>query len=244
MAARMKAAHPRRFDWVAASVAFALSIPSGYLVMRFALPVVHNRYFPWIVGRACGLAAYVALVVLVVFGMWLRHPWRHRFKWPHAEEQFRLHAALGVAVVALVGAHIVSLVLDRYAGVSWLAVVVPWKATYRPTAVSIGVFALYGIVAISLTARAGGRAVGRQWRRVHWLALPTLALAWFHGIYAGADAPRLRMFYVLTGLLVVAVAATRVLGEAKIRRTPITPPGPTPHRAIPLQTVGTTRRAS
>jgi len=239
-----KGAHPRRFDWVAAGVAFGLSVPSGYLVMRFALPVVHNRYFPWIVGRACGLAAYLALVVLVVFGMWLRHPWRHRFRWPHAEEQFRLHAAMGVAVVALVGAHIVSLVLDRYAGVSWLAVGVPWKATYRPTPVSLGVFALYGLVAISLTARVGGRAVGRQWRRVHWLALPTFAFAWFHGVYGGADAPRLRVFYVATGLLVLAVAATRVLGEAKIRRTPITPPGPTPHQAVPLQTAGTPRTSS
>lgn len=245
MAARVKAVnaanprHPRGFDWVAACVAFTLSVPSGYLVMRFALPVVHDRYFPWIVGRACGLAAYLALVVLVVFGMWLRHPWRHRFGWPHAEEQFRLHAAMGVAVVALLGAHIVALVLDRYAGVSWLAVAVPWKATYRPTPVSLGVFALYGLVAISVTARVGGRAIGRQWRRVHGLAMPTLALAWFHGVYAGADAPRLRVFYVVTGLLVVAVAATRVFGHASIRRTAITPPGPAPHHAVPLQAAGT-----
>ena len=244
MAARVKATRPRQFDWVAASIAFALSVPSGYLVMRFALPVVHNRYFPWIVGRACGLAAYLALVVLVVFGMWLRHPWRHRFRWPHAEEQFRLHAAMGVAVVALVGAHIVSLVLDRYAGVSWLAVVVPFKATYRPTAVSVGVLTLYGLLAISLTARAGGRAIGRQWRRVHLLALPTLALAWFHGVYAGADTPRLRIFYVMTGLLVVAVVATRVWGEAKIRRTPVTHPAPTSHRAVPLQAASTSRTPS
>jgi hypothetical protein len=237
----VKAEHPRGFDWVAAGIAFALSLASGYLVMRIALPVVHNRYFPWIVGRACGLAAYLALVVLVVFGMWLRHPWRHRFRWPHAEQQFRLHAAMGVAVVALVGAHIVALVLDSYAGVSWLAVVVPWKATYRPTAVSIGVFALYGLVAISATARIGGRAIGRQWRRVHWIAVPTLALVWFHGIYAGADAPRLRMFYAVTGLLVVAVAATRAFGEATIRRTPITTAGPTPHYDVRLQAVGTPR---
>jgi predicted ferric reductase len=244
MAARVRADHPRRFDWIAASVAFGLSVPSGYLVMRFALPVVHNRYFPWIIGRACGLAAYLALVVLVVFGMWLRHPWRHRFRWPHAEEQFRLHATMGVAVVALVGAHIVALVLDRYAGVRWLAVVVPWKATYRPTAVSLGVFALYGLLAVSLTARIGGRAIGRQWRRVHMLALPTFALVWFHGVYAGTDTPRLRMFYLMTGLLVVTVAATRVFGQATIRRTAATPHGPAPHQTVPLHSVSSSRSSS
>ena len=244
MAARVREYHPRRFDWIAASLAFCLSVPSGYLVMRFALPVVHNRYFPWIVGRACGLAAYLALVVLVVFGMWLRHPWRHRFRWPHAEEQFRLHAAMGVAVVALVGAHILALVLDRYAGVKWLAVVVPWKASYRPTAVSLGVFALYGLMAVSLTARVGGRAVGRQWRRVHVVALPTFALVWFHGVSAGTDTPRLRMFYLITGLLVVAVAVTRVLGRTTIRRTSVTSHGPVPDDSTLLHSVGSSRSSS
>jgi DMSO/TMAO reductase YedYZ heme-binding membrane subunit len=221
----------RRFDWGVTAIAFLLSVPLGYLVVRLALPVVHDRYFPWIVGRACGLSAYVALVVLVVFGMWLRHPWRQRFMWPHAEGQFRLHAALGMATVALVGAHIVSLVLDKYAGVSWLAVVVPGKAKYRPDAVTVGVFALYGLLAVTLTARFGGRAVGRQWLTVHRLALPTLALTWFHGVYGGADASRLRAFYLATGLLVVVVAATRVFGREPVPRTSADPAG----SALPAQ---------
>ena len=241
MAARVTGYRPRRFDWIAAALAFCLSVPSGYLVMRFALPATHNRYLPWIVGRACGLAAYVALVALVVLGMWLRHPWRHRFRWPHAEEQFRLHAATGVAVVALVGAHILALVLDRYAGVGWLAVVVPRKASYRPTAVSLGVFALYGLAAVSLTARVGGRAIGRQWRRVHMLALPTFTLVWFHGVSAGTDTPRLRGFYLVTGLVVVAAAATRVLGHAALRRTSLASHGPQRHDTTPLQSVGSSR---
>jgi predicted ferric reductase len=209
------------FDWIAAVLAFGISLPSGYLVVRLAAPVVHDKYFPWIVGRACGLSAYIALVALVVLGMWLRHPWRQRFMWPHAESQFRLHAALGIATVALVGAHIVALVLDKYAGVSWLAVVMPGKATYRPDAVTVGVFALYGLIAITLTARLGGRAIGRQWLTVHRVALPTLALVWFHGIYAGTDSPRLRLFYLATGLLVAVTAATRVFGREWARAKPV-----------------------
>ena len=38
MAARVRAHHLRRFDWIAASLAFCMSVPSGYLVTRFALP--------------------------------------------------------------------------------------------------------------------------------------------------------------------------------------------------------------
>jgi predicted ferric reductase len=232
--------HRTGFDWVAAAIAFGVSIPSGYLVMRLAMPVVHDRYFPWIVGRACGLAAYVSLVLLVMFGMWLRHPWRQRFMWPHAEGQFRLHAAMGAAVLALVGAHIVSLVLDKWAFLTWLSVVVPGKAgslranSMYHDAVSVGVFALYGLVAIWATARLGGRAIGRQWLTVHRLALPTLALVWFHGVFAGADTARLRLFYIGSGLLVLALAATRAFGRELQSRRPGMPPPPGAHRTAPL----------
>ncbi len=187
----------------------AVSVGGGYLLARLALPVVHDRNFPWIVARACGLSAYVALLLLVALGIWLHHPWRLRLSWPHAETQLRLHAAVGTASVALIAGHVVALALDKWAGVGWLGVVVPLKATYRPRAVAIGVLAFYALLAITLTARAGGRAVGRHWLTVHRLALPTMALVWFHGVLAGTDTPRLRLFYAVSGLLVIGLAMSR-----------------------------------
>lgn len=190
-----------------------VTIPTGYLVIDFSLPITQNRYFPWIVGRTLGLAAYVTLVALVVLGVWLRHPWRQRWPLLHPEARLRLHSALGAATCLLVGGHIAALAADRYAGVPWPGTLVPGTATYRPVAVTLGILALYFLVAITATAALGGRLVGRHWRVVHRLATPTLLLVWFHGVLAGSDTARLRLFYATTGAMLAALLLSRVLAR-------------------------------
>lgn len=211
----------RRFDWVIAFVVLGGGALIGYLAVDYARPIVRDRYFPWIVARASGIGAYVALTALVVLGMWLRHPWRTRFTRPHIESQLRAHVALGIGCVALLGAHVVSLALDRYAGVGWIGVVVPLRATYRPTAVALGVIGLYLTVLLTLSARLGGRVIGRHWLPIHRLALPLWGTVWLHGLLSGADSPRLRMLYVVTGLAVMLTMVTRVFGRAVATRVAI-----------------------
>lgn len=211
----------RRFDWAIAFAVVGGSALLGYLALGYARPIVQDKYFPWIVGRAAGLGAYVALTALVILGMWLRHPWRSRFTRPHIESQLRAHAALGIGCVALLGGHVVALALDKYAGVGWLGIVVPGRATYRPVAVALGVFGFYLLLAITLTARVGGRLVGRNWLPIHRFALPLWALVWLHGLLSGTDAPRLRMFYVATGLAVLATMITRVFGRGVAARVAV-----------------------
>jgi len=188
----------------------AVSIPTGYLVVHGAEPMTRNRYFPWIVGRSLGLAAYVTLTTLVALGLWLRHPWRSRVRVLHAEVRLRVHSALAVATCILVGGHVVALAADRYAGVPWPVTLIPGASSYRPVAVGLGVVGLYFMAVLSLTAMVGGRLIGRHWLLVHQLALPTFALLWFHAVLAGSDSIRLRAFYALTGFVVGALVVTRV----------------------------------
>ncbi len=199
--------------WSVAAV-LGVSIPTGYLVVHYSMPMTQNRYFPWIVGRTLGLAAYVTLVALVVLGTWLRHPWRHRWPLLHPEARLRLHSALGAASCLLVGGHVVALAADRYAGVPWPGTLVPGASTYRPFAVTLGVLALYCLVAITATAAVGGRLVGRHWLVVHRLATPMVLLVWFHGVLAGSDTLRLRLFYALTGATLAALNLTRVIARS------------------------------
>jgi len=77
-----------------AFVVLVVASAGGYGAAKLATPVVHNRYFPWIVGRGLGLAAYFALTLLVCLGIWLRHPWRFRWLLVRPETALRLHAAL------------------------------------------------------------------------------------------------------------------------------------------------------
>ena len=194
------------------------SVATGYVVARVAVPGTRSRYFPWIVGRSLGLGAYVTLLALVAMGVWLRHPWRHRWPVLHAEARLRLHSALGLATCVLVAGHVVALAADRYAGVGWPRTVVPGASTYRPTAVTLGVVALYFLAAMTVTAAFGGRLVGRHWLTVHRLALPTAALVWFHAVLAGTDTGRLRAVYAVSGVLVAGLVVTRAFAA----------PGPLP----------------
>lgn len=196
--------------WNVAAV-LGVTIPTGFLVTHYSLPITQNRYFPWIVGRTLGLAAYMALVALVILGIWLRHPWRHRWPLLHPEARLRLHSALGAATCLLVGGHVVALASDRYAGVPWPGTLVPGTSAYRPFAVALGVVALYFLVAITATAALGGRLVGKHWLLVHRLATPVVLLVWFHGVLAGSDTARLRLFYAMSGVVLAVLMLSRVL---------------------------------
>jgi hypothetical protein len=209
-----------RHGWgmaASAGAVLGVTVGGGYLVGRAGVPLVHDRYLPWVVGRALGMAAYLAMVALVLAGLWLRHPWRHTGR-PHAETLLRLHAVLGAAVPVLLAAHVTSLALDRYAGVGWSGVFVPGAATYRPLPVALGVAALYLVVLVAATAGIGGRLVGRSWLPLHRLAVPAFALVWCHGLFAGSDGPTLRYFYGLTGGVVCLATASRLLAAPGPRR--------------------------
>lgn len=215
----------------------AATVGAGYLAVRFSMPLVHNRDLPWIAGRTFGMAAYAALLVMVLVGLWLRHPWRSRWAALHPEALLRLHAALGAAVVVLLAGHVTSLALDRYAGVGWRGVFVPGAAVYRPVPVAVGVGAAYGLLLVAATAGVAGRVVGRAWRPVHLLALPVFAAVWCHGVLAGSDGERLRAMYAASALAVLVLVLTRLLAHGEIprleagRRTApggVTPGGVTP----------------
>ncbi len=186
---------------------------SGFAVARLTSPYVYSRYFPWIIGRSTGLAAYCSMWAMCLIGLWLRHPWRWRRPLLHPETALRLHAALAAVTIVLTGAHVVSLALDRYAGVGWLGVVLPGSATYRPVAVGVGVVALWLLVAIAATARLGARLIGRAWLPIHRLALPVFTAVFCHSVLTGTDTPTLRIAYATSGAAVVVTYLTSKLGR-------------------------------
>ncbi|HUX05419.1 MAG TPA: hypothetical protein VMV53_11025 [Acidimicrobiales bacterium] len=196
--------------WLLMAVAaLALPLAAGFGFARLFAPTLHSRYFPWITGRALGIAGYVALCALVALGIWIRHPWR--FRWPlvHGETRLRLHVTLAVATLALVVGHLTALASDAYAGVGWRGAFIPGLSQYRTFAVALGVTAFLFMVLLAITARSAGRLAGRHWLSTHRLALATFVLVWFHGVLAGTDTSALRIVYALSGAAVAALAFTR-----------------------------------
>ena len=183
----------------AALAVVAVAAGAGYFSGVLLGPLTHNRNFPWIVARATGIGAFLAMAALCFTGLVFRRPTGRQGRL-HPETQLRVHAVLGAAVLALLAGHIASLLADRYSGVTWASLVVPNAAHYRPGAVTWGSTAAITATAVVVTAAmAGRRLVGGRWALVHRLAVPAFALTWVHGVLAGSDTAALRLVYVLVG---------------------------------------------
>jgi methionine sulfoxide reductase heme-binding subunit len=172
----------------------------------------------WLAARAAGLTAYLLLTVLVSLGLILSHP-VNQSTWRLSKRLFPWHENLFMFVVAFLVAHIVSLVLDPYAGVWVGGALIPGLSSYRSTPVALGTLGLYALLITGLTARYTKRLPTGWWLRIHRVSLLAWALAWGHSILAGTDADAWRWVYVSTGVSVVLAAAYRYWVAKKRRPT-------------------------
>jgi len=187
------------------------SMALGRVVGTPGRAIIHDKMLPWILGRSLGIACYVALTGMVVLGLWLRHPWRGRFRRPGPESILWAHVALAACTLALLAGHLTALALDSYAGVGWTGVFVPWGAQFRPTAVAVGTLALYLLLLVAGTAALAG-SIGRAvWFPIHTASVVVFCMCLVHGILAGSDNVGLRWVYVLSGFVVLLLQFTRWL---------------------------------
>ena len=188
---------------------------AALLVGRFAgtptQTLLHNKMLPWILGRSLGVATYLSITAMVFLGLWLRHPWRARFRRPGPESILWAHVSLAACTVALLAGHLTALALDRYAGVGWTGVFVPWGAQYRPTAVALGTLAFYLLLLVIGTAALAG-SIGRAvWFPIHTASVVVFCMTLAHGVLSGSDGTSLRWVYVASGLVVLTLQFTRWL---------------------------------
>jgi DMSO/TMAO reductase YedYZ heme-binding membrane subunit len=138
----------------------------------------------------------------------LSHP-TNKSTWRLSKRLFPWHEHAWVFTLAFVAVHVVSLAVDRFAGVGWLGAFVPGLSEYRTVPVALGTFALYALVVTGLTARVTRLLPAGWWLKLHRLSLGVLALAWSHGMLAGTDSIALRPLYLVAFALVALAAAYR-----------------------------------
>ncbi len=162
----------------------------------------------WLVARASGITAYLVLTFVVATGLILSHP-VNKSTWKLSKQLFPWHENLLVFVVAFLLAHIVSIVLDPYAGVGIAGSLIPGLSSFRSVPVALGTLGLYALLVTGLTARYTKLLPAGTWLKIHRLSIVVWGLAWAHGILAGTDSGALGPLYVVTGLAVLAAAAYR-----------------------------------
>lgn len=172
----------------------------------------------WLAARAAGIAAFLLLTFQISLGLILSHP-TNKSTWKLSKRIFPWHEHLWVFVMAFLVVHVVSLVIDPYAGVGIAGVFVPGLSAYRSAPVALGTMALYAFLLTAITARYTHLLPSGAWLSIHRLALVIWVLSWLHGILAGTDSDALRPLYVASGLAVVAAGAYRYWASRQRRPT-------------------------
>jgi len=123
-----------------------------------------------------------------------------------------VHRNASLLAVVFVFVHIVTSLLDGFAPIRLLDVVIPFGSAYRPLWLGFGALAFDLLIAVALTSVFRRRLGYRAWRSTHWLAYASWPVAVVHGLGTGSDAKASWML-VLTGACVIVVV-TAVVARA------------------------------
>jgi sulfoxide reductase heme-binding subunit YedZ len=165
---------------------------------------------PWLLSRATGITAFVALSLDAILGLLVstrageRHLTRAR--------AIDLHGWLSPVALVLVAGHALALLGDRYVGFDLLDVAVPFAAPVRTAAVGLGVIAAYLMLLVHASFALRRRLGTKTWRRLHYLSFGAFIAATMHGILAGTDSshPWIASVYAIPIALVGALVIQRV----------------------------------
>lgn len=156
----------------------------------------------WYASRAMGLASLLLFTAVVVVGA-LNSARFASANWPRFAVA-HLHRNLSLVAVAFLAVHIATAVIDPYAGIGWISVLVPFSSSYHPFWLGLGAVAFDLIIALIVSSLLRPRISHRTWRALHWTAYACWPIAVLHGWgIGGADS---RLAWVL-GLIVVCVLA-------------------------------------
>jgi len=174
----------------------------------------------WMVIRGSGLVAFGLLAASTIWGLMVSTKLFGRAV--KAKPLTWFHESLGLGALIATGVHMVALTMDQYVEFGWIDVLVPGVASWKPTAVALGVTSFYGLAVVTLSFYIKGFIGQKAWRTIHFLAFGTFAGALIHGVWAGTDTanPFVTGMYVGSGVLVVGLLILRIVQQRAMPAKP------------------------
>jgi methionine sulfoxide reductase heme-binding subunit len=178
----------------------------------------------WYASRATGLVSQLLLTAVMVLGA-ANGARLSSHRWPRFAVA-ALHRNLSLLTVAFLAIHIATAIIDTYAGIEWITVVVPFVSHYEPFWLGLGTVAFDLLVALVLSSLARPRINPGLWRLIHWAAYACWPSAVIHGFGIGGADSRLVWVRVLdvVCVLIVVVAVWLRTGvqhaDTEARRRP------------------------
>lgn len=200
----------------------------------------------WYASRASAIVAWSLLTLTTLWGILLA---TRVLRVADNPAWLRIvHAHLSTIALVMTLIHVGSLLLDPYMrsqGFGIPAALVPYASTFKPLALTLGIVALYLMIAVALSASAMRFLPRRLWKGLHYASYLVVALVAVHAGMAGTDRGSTWYVSLSTALIVAAaiaaivrrivgsVAAQRRRAAAKARR--VTLRTPTPMRVSELR---------
>jgi sulfoxide reductase heme-binding subunit YedZ len=139
----------------------------------------------WYLTRGTGVISLVLLTASVALGI----SEVVRFAspgWPRFVLA-ALHKNVALVATAFVAVHVLTAILDSFASISLVDVLVPFVGSYRPLWLGLGTVALDLLLAVIITSLLRERIGHRTWRVVHWASYAFWPIALMHSLGTGTD---------------------------------------------------------
>jgi methionine sulfoxide reductase heme-binding subunit len=193
----------------------------------------------WYLMRGSGVTALILLTGVVVLGILTSRktslPTLPRFA------TMSLHRSISLLAVVFLAVHIGTAVLDPYAQVRLVDLVVPFAGHWQALWLGLGTLAVDALAAVTVSSLLMKHIPRRTWRAIHWLGYGVWPLAFLHSAAIGSDAATTWLRAVAVAMLVTIAAAGfwRISGSPSPSgaprgdrdRVPATPPGARPRAA-------------
>jgi len=171
----------------------------------------------WYLTRATGAVALLLLTVSLVLGIAnvgrLQRP-----GWPRFVVE-GLHRNVSLLAMTLLTVHIVTTLLDPFAGIHLIEAFVPFVGSYRPIWVGLGALAFDLMLAIVITSMIRRRLGHGVWRATHWLAYACWPVAVLHTVGTGSDVKQVWLLALTAACEPSPGAATRGRGAPAAERS-------------------------
>jgi sulfoxide reductase heme-binding subunit YedZ len=166
----------------------------------------------WYLSRGTGAVALLLLTASLAMGIADVARWSTP-RWPRFIVD-ALHGTLSLAAVLLVGAHVVTSVLDPFAPLRLTDAVIPFVGQYRPLWLGLGAVSFDLLLVLVVTSLLRRHIGARAWRAVHWTAYACWPPALMHTLGTGSDVRRGWMLVLSLGCAAVVVIAVgaRIMG--------------------------------
>lgn len=118
-----------------------------------------------------------------------------------------VHRSASLLALVFLAGHIATMVIDPFAQIRLVDVLLPFTAAWRPFAVGLGTVAFDIVLALVATGLLRQRIPQRAWRLVHWAAYLMWPAAATHALLAGTDAGQTWLLAIWGCCLAVVLAA-------------------------------------